>query len=34
MQNARQPAWVAFLNPFVGAAGVLWGGSRKRRTNA
>lgn len=26
MQNARQPIWVALLNPFIGAAGVLLGG--------
>jgi len=25
MNNARQPAWVALLNPFVGVAGVLLG---------
>jgi len=25
MNNARQPAWVAVLNPFVGVAGVLLG---------
>jgi hypothetical protein len=31
MQNARQPAWVAFLNPFVGAAGVLLGARLARR---
>jgi hypothetical protein len=31
MKNARQPAWVAFLNPFVGAAGVLIGARLARR---
>ena len=31
MQNARQPAWVAFLNPLVGAAGVLFGARLGRR---
>lgn len=30
-QNAIQPAWVAFLNPLVGAVGVLLGGRLKRR---
>jgi hypothetical protein len=25
MQSARQPAWVALVNPFLGAAGVLLG---------
>ena len=30
MQNARTPAWVGFVNPFVGAAGVLIGGRRRR----
>ena len=29
MQRAQQPAWVALLNPLVGAAGVLLGGRRK-----
>jgi hypothetical protein len=29
MRNARTPAWVAFLNPVIGAAGVLLGGSRR-----
>jgi hypothetical protein len=33
MQNARQPAWVAFLNPFVGAAGVLVGASTRRKNS-
>jgi hypothetical protein len=32
MQNARQAAWVALLNPFLGAVGTLIGGrSRKTR---
>jgi len=31
MQNARQPAWVALLNPFVGVAGVLLGARLARR---
>ena len=31
MKNARQPAWVAFLNPFVGVAGVLLGARLARR---
>jgi hypothetical protein len=30
MQKARQPPWAALLNPFVGAAGVLIGGRRRR----
>ncbi len=29
MQNARPPLWVAFLNPFLGAAGVLLGARLK-----
>jgi len=28
MQQARTPPWVAFLNPLVGALGVLLGGRR------
>jgi len=31
MKNAEQPAWVALLNPFLGAAGTLLGASFKRR---
>lgn len=31
MQNAVQPGWVALLNPFIGAAGVLLGASLRRR---
>ena len=31
MMDAEQPAWVALLNPFVGAAGTLLGASFKRR---
>ena len=30
MQNARTPGWVALLNPFVGAVGVLLGARLKR----
>ena len=26
MKNAKQPTWVAVMNPFVGVAGVLMGG--------
>ncbi|UCG76971.1 MAG: hypothetical protein JSV95_06735 [Gemmatimonadota bacterium] len=34
MQNARQPAWVAVLNPLFGAVGVLIGaGMRSRSTS-
>jgi hypothetical protein len=29
MQNAKQPAWVMVLNPFIGAAGVLLGARLK-----
>lgn len=29
MMNAHQPAWVALLNPFIGAAGVLVGSRRR-----
>ena len=25
MQSARQPGWLALLNPLIGAVGVLWG---------
>ena len=31
MKSAEQPAWVALLNPFVGAVGTLLGASIKRR---
>ena len=31
MTNARQPAWVAFLLPVIGAAGVMIGAGRTRR---
>lgn len=31
MQNAVQPGWVALLNPFLGAAGVLLGASLRRK---
>ena len=30
MQNAQQPAWVALLNPLVGAAGVVLGARLKK----
>lgn len=30
MQNARQPVWIALLNPIVGAVGVLLGGGLRR----
>lgn len=30
MANARQPTWITFLNPLLGAIGVLIGGRRKR----
>ena len=32
MQNARTPAWVALLNPIVGAVGVLVGASIRQKT--
>lgn len=32
MQNAVQPGWVALLNPFIGAAGVVLGASLRRRS--
>lgn len=31
MQNARTPSWIALLNPFVGAIGVMVGGRLRRR---
>jgi hypothetical protein len=31
MNHARQPTWVALLNPLVGAAGVLLGAGLRRR---
>lgn len=31
MQKAQEPAWLALLNPFLGAAGVIVGGSLKKR---
>lgn len=34
MQNAVQPGWVALLNPFFGAAGVLVGARLRRRPEA
>ena len=32
-RNARQPAWVAFVNPFVGVAGIMLGCRLRRRRN-
>jgi hypothetical protein len=32
MQKARNPAWVYFLGPFIGAAGVVIGGKLKKRS--
>ena len=34
MMKAKQPAWVAVANPFVGLAGVLLGGRLRRPTSA
>ena len=31
MQQARQPKWVALVNPFIGAVGVLVGAGLRRR---
>lgn len=31
MTSARQPSWVAWLNPLIGAAGVYLGGGRRGR---
>lgn len=31
MQNARQPKWVALLNPLIGAAGVMLGARLKNK---
>lgn len=31
MQNAREPNWFAFINPFLGAGGVLVGGRLAQR---
>ncbi len=33
MRNARTPNWVALLNPFIGAAGVLIGSRLKKTTS-
>jgi uncharacterized membrane protein YeaQ/YmgE (transglycosylase-associated protein family) len=30
MAHARQPTWITFVNPLLGAAGVLLGGRRRR----
>jgi hypothetical protein len=32
MQQARQPRWVALVNPFIGAVGVLVGAGVQRKT--
>lgn len=34
MQNARQPLWVALVNPFLGAVGVLFGARLKGQPSA
>jgi hypothetical protein len=34
MQNARTPLWVAFVNPFLGAVGVLLGARLKGQPSA
>ena len=34
MQSARQPKWVALVNPFIGAVGVLVGAGLRRRRGA
>jgi hypothetical protein len=34
MQRARQPAWIALLNPFLGALGVLAGARRRPQAAA
>ena len=31
MQNAKQPVWIAFLNPLLGAVGVMIGAKLKQR---
>lgn len=31
MQDAREPLWIALVNPFVGAAGVIIGAGMKRK---
>jgi hypothetical protein len=31
MKHARTPAWIALINPIVGAAGVLIGAQIRRR---
>lgn len=30
MMNARQPAWIALLNPLIGAVGVMLGSRMKK----
>jgi len=32
MGNAHPPTWLAFLNPLIGAAGIILGSRLKRRT--
>ncbi|HJS83154.1 MAG TPA: hypothetical protein VJ742_10015, partial [Nitrososphaera sp.] len=34
MQKAKQPAWVALMNPIVGAGGILFGARLSRRCRA
>lgn len=34
MQYARQPAWIALLNPIVGAGGIVSGGRLRKRPDA
>jgi len=31
MMRARQPGWIAFVNPLIGVAGVLFGAAIRRR---
>jgi hypothetical protein len=33
MQRARTPAWLAVINPFIGAAGILIGGRKRGATS-
>ena len=33
-KEAKQPSWVSFLNPFIGAAGVLASTKLRRSTTA
>jgi len=34
MQNSQTPVWLQFLNPLIGAAGVLYGAGLARRSKA